>query len=71
MNRRRPVDFNVMVDNRTLYTGHTKSDNKMHWFSIPLDAIDRKRANVVFSVSAQNISKRYFCFYAQVVDLER
>ena len=38
------------------------------YLELPLDEIDKRRANVAFSVRADNVSKRHFCFYAQVVD---
>jgi hypothetical protein len=70
MYKRRPVQFRVMVGGQTLYDGRTESDNKMHWFEVPLADVKRREANVVFSVRADNVTKRYFCFYAQMVDLK-
>ena len=71
MYKRRPVEFRVMVEGKNLYDEKTQSDNKMHWFEVPLTGMKGEWVSVVFSVRADNISKRYFCFYAQMVDLKR
>ncbi|MDH5673262.1 MAG: hypothetical protein OEZ06_14000 [Myxococcales bacterium] len=71
MRLRRPVEFRVLVDGRVVYEGHTESDNKMHYFDIPLKRFGRRRNAVSFSVRADNVRKRYFCFNAQMVDLQR
>ncbi len=65
----RPVDFKVLVDGKTSYEGATTSDNKMHWFKAKVGG-PRRTVNVMFTVSARNISKRFFCFYAQMADLD-
>jgi hypothetical protein len=68
MFKRRPVEFKVVVDGQTKYEGQTQNDNKIHWFHVALADLKRDRAEVTFSVRANNISKRYFCFNAQMVD---
>jgi hypothetical protein len=68
--KRRPVRFVVRVDDRVAHDENTRTDNHMHWFKIPLEPGEGS-ARVAFEVSAENITKRYFCFYAQVADLER
>jgi hypothetical protein len=70
MYKRRPVQFQVQVDGTPAYDGETVADNRMHWFSVQLDPRDRARKTVTFSVRSPNISRRYFCFYAQMVDLK-
>ncbi|MGD8859789.1 MAG: hypothetical protein PVI30_07245 [Myxococcales bacterium] len=65
---RRPVDFRVTVAGREVYQGRTRADNQMHYFNVPLQG-RRGREPVTFSVRADNVRKRYFCFHAQVVDL--
>ena len=70
MYKRRPVQMRVMLDDRLMYDGQTQSDNKMHWFDISMRGLPRRRQTVTFSVRADNVSKRYFCFYAQMVDLK-
>ena len=70
MYRRRPVSFQIHVDGQPLYSGETEADNRMHWFNARLDPNNRARKTVTFSVNAPNISRRYFCFYAQMVDLQ-
>jgi hypothetical protein len=70
MFQRRPVSFRIDVDGTTVYDGQTVSDNRMHYFSARLDPRDRSRKQVVFSVHADNIARRYFCFDAQMVDLK-
>lgn len=69
MLRKRPVNFSVRLNGTELYDQSTQSDNKMHWFQIPLN-VQASTADISFSVSADNISKRYFCFNAQMVDLK-
>jgi hypothetical protein len=66
----RPVDFKVSVDGKPTYQGATVSDNKMHWFEAKVGG-RRRNVNVMFTVSARNISKRFFCFYAQMAELEQ
>jgi len=66
----RPVDFRVDVDGEPVYAGATVSDNKMHWFRAPVGGPQRN-ANVRFSVSAANVYRRFFCFYAQMADLQQ
>ncbi|HMI90624.1 MAG TPA: hypothetical protein VK509_04635, partial [Polyangiales bacterium] len=70
MYKRRPVAFQVQMDGSPVYDGETVADNRMHWFSVRLPPNDRSRKTISFSVSSPNISKRYFCFYAQMVDLK-
>jgi hypothetical protein len=70
MFQRRPVSFKIDVDGQTIYDGQTVADNRMHYFSARLDPRDRSRKQVVFSVHADNINRRYFCFDAQMVDLK-
>jgi len=60
----------VMVGEHLMYDGQTQSDNKMHWFNIPMAGLPRQRSTVTFAVRADNVSKRYFCFYAQMVNLK-
>jgi hypothetical protein len=69
MYRRRPVDFEITVGGNTLYAGHTESDNKIHWFHAPLGERKAGHVDVTFSVRAENVSRRFFCFNAQMVDL--
>lgn len=76
MSKRRPVDLRITVAGREVYSNHTQSDNQIHAFKIPMrdkvpkaDAADR-RTTVGFSVRAENVSRRFFCFHAQVVDLK-
>jgi hypothetical protein len=71
MYKRRPVQFRVMVGGKSLYDGKTESDNKMHWFQVSLTDMRREWTQVVFSVRADDVNKRYFCFYAQMVDLKK
>jgi hypothetical protein len=70
MFKRRPVEFRVLLDGGVVYEGQTVSDNKMHYFKIPLKTDAPSRSTVTFSVRADNVSKRYFCFNAQMVDLK-
>jgi hypothetical protein len=72
MTKRRPVSFSVSVGGQELYSGMTQNDNRMHAFRIPMreKVGDKKRTNVTFSVHAENVSRRFFCFHAQVVELE-
>ncbi|HEY2734761.1 MAG TPA: hypothetical protein VGI70_12290 [Polyangiales bacterium] len=64
----RPVDFKIDVDGQQIYSGATISDNKMHWFRADVGGPQRN-VNVTFDVSAVNITRRFFCFYAQMADL--
>jgi hypothetical protein len=64
----RPVDFKIDVDGQQIYSGATVSDNKMHWFRANVGGPQRN-VNVTFNVSAVNITRRFFCFYAQMADL--
>ena len=66
----RPVDFRVDVDGEPVYEGATQADNKMHWFRAPVSGPQR-RAKVRFNVSSANVFRRFFCFYAQMAELER
>lgn len=70
MTKRRPVEFRVDVGGRQAYKGSTVSDNQIHGFNIPIKRIKGRRTSVSFSVRAENVSRRYFCFHAQVVDLK-
>jgi hypothetical protein len=65
----RPVDFRITLDGDPIYVGATQSDNKMHWFRAPVGGPHRQ-ATVSFSVSAANVTRRFFCFYAQMADLK-
>lgn len=65
----RPVDFRVSVDGRPVHVGSTQADNKMHWFRADVGGGERL-VDVSFEVSAANIAKRFFCFYAQMADLK-
>jgi hypothetical protein len=64
----RPVDFKIAIDGALVYEAATSSDNKMHWFKAPVGG-PRRNVGVTFSVSALNVQKRFFCFYAQMADL--
>jgi hypothetical protein len=64
----RPVDFRIEVDGAPVYAGATSADNKMHWFKADVAGPERT-ARVRFEVSAANIYRRFFCFYAQMADL--
>lgn len=68
----RPVDFKILIDGKDAYEGSTVSDNKMHWFKAPVPpGIPGRTVPVTFVVSARNVTKRYFCFYAQMADLTK
>jgi hypothetical protein len=69
-NQRRPVEFSVMVDGQAVYRASTDSDTRMHWFRADMPRLPRRRAPVVFSVRAENVNKRDFCFHAQMVNLK-
>jgi hypothetical protein len=64
----RPVDFKIEVDGASVYEGATVSDNKMHWFRADIPG-PRRNVSVTFNVSAANVNRRFFCFYAQMADL--
>lgn len=67
--KRRPVNFSILIDGTRVYGEDTQKDTVMHWFDIPIrKRTGRRRVDVAFTVSAANVSKRYFCFYAQMVD---
>jgi len=70
LNQRRPVRFQIMVDGTAVHEGYTQADSRMHWFRADLPPGLRSRAPVVFSVRAENVNKRHFCFHAQMVQLE-
>jgi hypothetical protein len=65
----RPVDFRITLDGEPIYVSATQADNKMHWFRAPVGGPSRE-ASVGFSVSAANVARRFFCFYAQMADLK-
>ena len=76
MSKRRPVELRITVAGKEVYLNNTQSDNQIHAFKIPMrekltpkDA-ERRRTTVGFSVRAENVSRRFFCFNAQVVDLQ-
>jgi hypothetical protein len=69
MFKRRPVEIEVKVDGKIAYRGKTQNDNQIHWFKADLPPVHGPRAHVAFTVRADNVSKRYFCFNAQMVDL--
>jgi hypothetical protein len=64
----RPVDFRIEVDGEPVYAGATAADNKMHWFKAEIGG-PKRTASVHFEVSAANVYRRFFCFYAQMADL--
>jgi hypothetical protein len=64
----RPADFRIEVDGEPVYVGATTADNKMHWFNAKVGGPAR-RSTVRFTVSAANVYRRFFCFYAQMADL--
>jgi hypothetical protein len=67
--RRLPVEFRIAVDGQTILEQSTRADDKLHWFKADLPRSGRRRAPVTFSVRADNVSKRFFCFHAQMADL--
>lgn len=75
MTKRRPVDFTISIAGRQVYSGHTQTDNQIHAFKIAMrnkvapENPDRPRTRVGFTVRAENVSRRFFCFHAQVVDV--
>jgi hypothetical protein len=71
MRLKRPVDFRIFVNGEPAYEGATEADNKMHWFSAPVGRgpTGERTVDVNFEVSSLNITKRFFCFYAQMADL--
>jgi hypothetical protein len=71
MRLKRPVDFRIYVDGAPTFTSATDSDNKMHWFKAPVGRPDggERPVDVTFEVSSPNVTKRFFCFYAQMADL--
>ncbi len=67
--KRRPVSFSIVIDGTRAYAEDTHKDTVMHWFNLPIRQRTRsRRVDVAFTVSANNVSKRYFCFYAQMVN---
>ena len=70
MTKRRPVEVQVLINGEPRYKDETKGDNRMHYYQIPLHRVPGRRMNVSFSVRADNVRKRFFCFHGQVVDLE-
>jgi hypothetical protein len=71
MRLKRPVDFRIFVNGEAAYVGATESDNKMHWFKAPVGRgpTGERNVDIRFDVNAQNTTKRFFCFYAQMADL--
>jgi hypothetical protein len=74
MSKRRPVELRITLAGREVYSAQTQTDNQIHAFKIPMrDKVkptrDRPRTSVGFSVRADNVSRRFFCFHAQVVDV--
>jgi len=74
MSKRRPVELRITVAGREAYSAQTQTDNQIHAFKIPMrDKVkvkgERPRTSVGFSVRADNVSRRFFCFHAQVVDV--
>jgi len=67
---KRPVDFRIALDGQPVYEKATESDNKMHWFQVPVPK-SNSPVTVRFSVSATDVYRRYFCFYAQMADLNQ
>jgi hypothetical protein len=70
MFKRRPVEIAIHVDGKPAYEGKTQNDNQIHWFTADLPEPRAPRADVTFSIRADNVSKRFFCFNAQMVDLQ-
>jgi hypothetical protein len=68
--QRRPVELAIMVDGQTVHEGRTGADDRMEWFRADLPGGARGPARVVFSVRADNVNRRDFCFHAQMVALE-
>ena len=69
MLKRRPVNFSIVIDGTRVYAEETRKDTVMHWFNLPIRHLTRgRRVDVAFTVRAANVRKRYFCFYAQMVD---
>jgi hypothetical protein len=66
----RPVNFQIHVGRQRVYADHTRSDNKMHWFNVDLSAFKQRVDDVTFSIDSPNVSKRYFCFNAQLAELK-
>ena len=64
---KRPVNFQISVDGQELYGAQTERDNHMHEFSLPVPA-GGNTTSIHFAISAPNPYKRWFCFYAQVID---
>jgi hypothetical protein len=64
----RPVNFDILVDGKPAYRGATTIDSTLHWFRAPV-VTDKKTVNVGFIVSSPNVTKRFFCFYAQMADV--
>jgi hypothetical protein len=71
MRLKRPVDFRIFVNGEPAHIGATESDNKMHWFNAPVGRgpTGERTVDVRFEVSSPNVTKRFFCFYAQMADL--
>jgi hypothetical protein len=68
LRRKRPVHLVVRLNGVNSYDAVTEEDNRMHWFEVPMKSVQTPEAEVLFSIRADNVSKRYFCFHAQVVD---
>ena len=71
MRLKRPVEFRIFVDGAPAYEGATETDNKMHWFQAPVGRglNGERNVDVDFEVSSPNVTKRFFCFYAQMAEL--
>jgi hypothetical protein len=67
--KQRPVDLRVLLDDQVIFQGSTSSDDARQWFSIPTPGAANRRATVTFQVSADDVVRRHFCFYAQALDL--
>ena len=66
-----PLPVTIAIDGETKYEGQTQNDNKIHWFEVEVGGLSQRQARVTFSVRAANISKRFFCFNAQMIDERR
>jgi hypothetical protein len=68
---RRAVALQIMVDGTPVYSGYTQSDELQHWFNAPVPRGQSGRGTVTFAVRADNVSRRHFCFAAQMVELRK
>jgi hypothetical protein len=66
----RPVNLQIHVGRQRVYADHTRADNKMHWFNVDLTGFKQRVDDVTFTIDSPNVSKRYFCFNAQMAELK-